>query len=180
MLGSSRRPSPGKLCCCYYLAPVFIFKLYHRRRNQTEILKLLWTFTPTQHRMISQESQLARQAARQGGPFCSLVRLSRDAVMMRLTENTQERQVKPLVDRLEMEEGSMYHNIKATMEVTYSGGSIIDNHYLLIKCLTYQYFRALWSLRFSHFYHVEARTQGLFSSDQDCLKSGHRRMRNFS
>ena len=68
-----------------------------RESNKTDILKLLWTFTSVQRRMIPQESLLTRQA----GSVPSLQSLSRDAVMLLIiTSNNQERLVRPLVDRL--------------------------------------------------------------------------------
>ena len=64
----------------------------------TEILELLWTFRSVQQRMILRDSLLTRQA----GSVSSLQSLSRDAVLLILsTNNTQERLVRPLVDRLE-------------------------------------------------------------------------------
>ena len=66
----------------------------------TEIQELLWTFRSVQQRMILRDSLLTRQA----GIVPSLQNLSRDAVLLILsTINTQERLVKPLVDRLEGE-----------------------------------------------------------------------------
>ena len=66
----------------------------------TEILDLLWTFRSVQQRMILRDSLLTRQA----GSVSSLQSLSRDAVLLILsTNNTQERLVTPLVDRLEGE-----------------------------------------------------------------------------
>ena len=63
-----------------------------RQTNQTEMLDLLWTFTPIQSRMI-----LNRQLTR----VPSLQSLARDIVMLTIfTNNSQERQVRPLVDRL--------------------------------------------------------------------------------
>ena len=71
-----------------------------RERNMTEILDLLWTFRSVQQRMILRDSLLTRQA----GSVPSLQSLSRDAVLLILsTNNTQERLVTPLVDRLEGE-----------------------------------------------------------------------------
>ena len=64
------------------------------------ILELLWTFRSVQQRMILRDSLLTRQA----GSVPSLQSLSRDAVLLILsTNNTQERLVTPLVDRLEGE-----------------------------------------------------------------------------
>ena len=63
----------------------------------TEILDLLWTFRSVQQRMILRDSLLTRQA----GSVPSLQSLSRDAVLLILsTNNSQERLVRPLVDRL--------------------------------------------------------------------------------
>ena len=68
-----------------------------RERNMTEILDLLWSFRSVQQRMILRDSLLTRQA----GSVPSLQSLSRDAVLLILsTNNTQERLVRPLVDRL--------------------------------------------------------------------------------
>ena len=65
-----------------------------------EILDLLWTFRSVQQRMILRDSLLTRQA----GSVLSLQSLSRDAMMLILsTNNTQERLVTTLVDRLEGE-----------------------------------------------------------------------------
>ena len=67
----------------------------------TEILELLWTFRSVQQRMILHDSLLTRQA---GSDVSSLQNLSRDAVLLILsTNNSQERLVTPLVDRLEGE-----------------------------------------------------------------------------
>ena len=66
----------------------------------TEIQDLLWTFRSVQRRMILRDSLLTRQA----GSVSTLSSLSRDAVLLILsTNNTKERLVKPLVDRLEGE-----------------------------------------------------------------------------
>jgi len=71
-----------------------------RERNMTEILDLLWTSNTVQQRMILRDSLLTRQA----GSVSSLQSLSRDAVLLILsTNNSQERLVTPLVDRLEGE-----------------------------------------------------------------------------
>ena len=64
----------------------------------TEILDQLWSFRSVQQRMILRDSLLTRQA----GSIPSLQSLSRDAVLLILsTNNSQERLVTPLVDRLE-------------------------------------------------------------------------------
>ena len=65
-----------------------------------EILDLLWIFRSVQQRMILRGSLLTRQA----GSVPKLQSLSRDAVLLILsTNNTKERLVTPLVDRLEGE-----------------------------------------------------------------------------
>ena len=62
-----------------------------------QILELLWTFRSVQQRVILRDSLLTRQA----GSVLSLQSLSRDAVLLILSNNnTQERLVTPLVDRL--------------------------------------------------------------------------------
>ena len=77
-----------------------LFALKSRQRNMMEILELLWTFRSVQLRMILHDSLLTRQA----GSVPSLQSLSRDAVLLILsTNNTQERLVTPLVDRLKDE-----------------------------------------------------------------------------
>ena len=64
-----------------------------------EILKILWTFTSVRRRMILHEALVTRQT--QTDSISSLEKLSRDAVMLSLiSNNTQERLVRPLVDRL--------------------------------------------------------------------------------
>ena len=68
-----------------------------RERNMTAIQDLLWTFRSVQGRMILEDNLLSRQAGR----VFSLQRLSRDAVLTSLANNSQERLVRPLVDRLE-------------------------------------------------------------------------------
>ena len=60
----------------------------------TEILSVLRTFTSVRQRMIEKEASQARDSL-------SLQSLSRDAVLLGLIKtNTQERRVRPLVDRL--------------------------------------------------------------------------------
>ena len=60
----------------------------------TEILSLLRAFTSVRQRMLVTEASQARDSA-------SLQSLSRDAVLLSLIEtNSQERLVRPLVDRL--------------------------------------------------------------------------------
>ena len=62
-----------------------------------DIQKELWTFTNVQRRMILNDSVATREA----GNISSLQRLSREAVQLSLvTNNSQERLVRPLVDRL--------------------------------------------------------------------------------
>lgn len=64
------------------------------------ILDQLWSYRSVQQRMILRDSLLTRQA----GSVSSLQSLSRDAVLLILaTNNSQERLVTPLVDRLEGE-----------------------------------------------------------------------------
>ena len=64
----------------------------------TEIQDLLKTFRSVQQRMILHDSLLTRQA----GSVPSLQSLARDAVLLILSNNnSQERLVRPLVDRLE-------------------------------------------------------------------------------
>ena len=63
-------------------------------------MEQLWIFRTVKQRMILRDSLLTRQA----GSVSSLQSLSRDAVLLILsTNNTQERLVTPLVDRLEGE-----------------------------------------------------------------------------
>ena len=110
--------------------PAVIFTLYSRENNLTEILKELWTFTSVQRRMIPQESILTRQAQAERVP--SLQRQSRDAAMLRLTSNnSQERLVRPLVDRLVLQADAMNQDInpvKDRLLTSLSGGSIIDKY----------------------------------------------------
>ena len=68
-----------------------------RQRNMTAIQDLLWTFRTVQRRMILKDNLLNREALR----VFSLQRLSRDAIVTHLVTNSQERLVRPLVDRLE-------------------------------------------------------------------------------
>ena len=104
--------------------------MYSRENNLTEILKLLWTFTSVQQRMIHQESLVSRQAQADRVP--SLLRQSRDAVMLSLTtNNTQERLVKPLVDRMVLQADDLNQDInpiKDRLLTSLSGGSIIDQY----------------------------------------------------
>ena len=103
--------------------------MYCREQNLTEILKLLWTFTSVQHRMILQESHLARQAQADRVP--SLQRQSRDAVMLSLTSNnTQERLVRTLVDRMVLQAEAMNQDIKPVKDrllTSFSGGSMAES-----------------------------------------------------
>ena len=62
----------------------------------TSIQDLLWTFSSVQRRMILKDNLLNREA----GSVFSLQRLSRDAIVISLVNNSQERLVRPLVDRL--------------------------------------------------------------------------------
>ena len=62
----------------------------------TTIQDLLWTFSSVQRRMILKDNRLNREA----DSVFSLQRLSRDAIVISLVNNSQERQVRPLVDRL--------------------------------------------------------------------------------
>ena len=71
--------------------------MYCREKNQTEILKKLWTFTAVQQRMILQESLATRRA----GKVSRLFSLAKDSVLLSLaTNNSQERLAGPLVARL--------------------------------------------------------------------------------
>ena len=63
----------------------------------TDLLDKLWTFTGPRLRMIQRESLLSRQSS----TMSSLQSLSRDVVLTSLiTNNSQERKVESLVDRL--------------------------------------------------------------------------------
>ena len=71
--------------------------MYFREKNQTEILKSLWTFTAVQRRMILQESLATRRA----GKVSRLFSLAKDSVLLSLaTNNSQERLAGPLVAKL--------------------------------------------------------------------------------
>ena len=93
---------------------------------------MLWTFPSVQCRMIPEESHLARQAQADRVP--SLLRQSRDTVMLSLTSNNnQERLVNPLVDRLRLQAEAMNHTgkfpeaiAKDILKTSFSGESIID------------------------------------------------------
>ena len=68
-----------------------------RDNNQKDMLDLLYTFTGPRLRMIQEDSLLSRQS----GTMSSLQSLSRDVVLTSLiTNNSQERKVESLVDRL--------------------------------------------------------------------------------
>ena len=68
-----------------------------RDNNLTDMLDLLLTFTGPRLRMIQEDSLLSRQS----GTMSSLQSLSRDVVLTSLiTNNSQERKVESLVDRL--------------------------------------------------------------------------------
>ena len=79
----------------------------------TAIQELLWTFRSVQPRMILKDNLLSRQA----GSVFSLQRLSRDAVVTSLANNSQERLVRPLVDRLE---GIVTAEAKDQLQSSYS------------------------------------------------------------
>ena len=98
----------------------------------TEILDLLWTFTSVQQRMILHDSLVTRQV---GQEVSSLQKLSRDAVMLSLvTNNSQERRVKPLVNRLK---GEITVPARKMLLASYSGESnICFNEF----CPHYQYY----------------------------------------
>ena len=95
-----------------------------------EILKLLWTFTSVRRRMILHEALVTRQT--QTDSISSLEKLSRDAVMLSLiSNNTQERLVNPLVDRMVLQAEAMNQDIKPVKDrllTSLSGGSIIDQY----------------------------------------------------
>ena len=114
----------ARFCFLSLMFNIICLLLNCREQNLTEIMKLLWTFTTVQRRMITQESHLARQAQADRVP--SLQRQSRDAVMLRLTSNnSQERLVNPLVDRMVLQAESMNQNIKPVkdmLHISFSGG----------------------------------------------------------
>ena len=111
-----------------------------------EIMSELWNFTTVQARMIQQESFITRQA----NHVPSLLRQSRDAVMLRLTSNNnQETLVTPLVDRLRLQADAMNHGgkfpesiAKNILKTSFSGGSNIDQYCLELVSF-YQYFRTV-------------------------------------
>ena len=79
----------------------------------TTIQGLLWTFRSVQRRMILKDNHLSREAGR----VFSLQRLSRDAIVISLANNSQERLVRPLVDRLE---GKITGDAKNQLQTSYS------------------------------------------------------------
>ena len=79
----------------------------------TTIQDLLWTFSSVQRRMIMKDNLFSREAR---GVF-SLQRLSRDAIVTHLVTNSQERLVRPLVDRLE---GKVTAEAKDQLQTSYS------------------------------------------------------------
>ena len=96
-----------------------------RERNMFDIVNLVWTFRSVQQRMILRDTQLIRSSAGYrwnfitGGKIPKLKCLSRDAVMLTLTtNNTQERQVAPLVNRLE---GHITPQVREQLLCSYTG-----------------------------------------------------------
>ena len=79
----------------------------------TTIQDLLWTFSSVQRWMIMKDNLFTREA----GVVFSLQRLSRDAIMTHLVTNSQERLVRPLVDRLE---GQVTAEAKDQLQTSYS------------------------------------------------------------
>ena len=79
----------------------------------TSIQDLLWTFSSVQQRMIVKDNLLSRQA----NSVFSLQRLSRDAIVISLVNNSQERLVRPLVDRLE---GQVTAGAKEQLQTSYA------------------------------------------------------------
>ena len=79
----------------------------------TTIQDLLWNFSSVQRRMIMKDNLFSREAR---GVF-SLQRLSRDAIVTHLVTNSQERLVRPLVDRLE---GKVTAEAKDQLQTSYS------------------------------------------------------------
>ena len=129
-----------------------------------EIMSELWNFTSVQQRMIPQESILARQAQADRVP--SLLRQSRDAVMLRLTSNnSQERLVQPLVDRLVLQADDLNQDInpvKDRLLTSLSGGSIImAESDSVVSGFIFQ-----GSLRFKTFSYGKARNLRLSRSSQ--------------
>ena len=79
----------------------------------TTIQDLLWTFSSVQRRMILKDNRLNREA----DSVFSLQRLSRDAIVTHLVTNSQERLIRPLVDRLE---GQVAAEAKDQLQTSYS------------------------------------------------------------
>ena len=115
----SRKESLVKLKCKIY--PI----LSVRERNMFDMVNLLWTFRSVQQRMILRDTRLIRGFAGYRWNFITdgnipkLKCLSRDAVMLTLTtNNTQERQVAPLVNRLE---GHITTQVRDQLLSSYTG-----------------------------------------------------------
>ena len=84
-----------------------------------EMKEVLWTCPALQQRMILRDSLLTRQ----DGSVPSLQSLSRDAVLQILsTNNTEERLVKSLVDRLGL---NITRQTREMLLTSYSGSKII-------------------------------------------------------
>ena len=90
-----------------------------------DTVDLLWTFRSVQQRMILRDSAAIRKVAgyrwnfHTGGKVPKLKCLSRDSVMLALTvNNTQERRVAPLVDKLE---GEITPQIRRQLLTPYTG-----------------------------------------------------------
>ena len=90
-----------------------------------DIVNLLWTFRSVQQRMILRDACLVRKFAGYKWNFLTegkipkLKCLSRDAVMLTLTtNNTQERHVEPLVNRLE---GQITPQVREQLLSSYTG-----------------------------------------------------------
>ena len=96
-----------------------------REKNMFDMVNLLWTFRSVQQRMILRDTHLIRSSA---GYRCNFITdgkipklkcLSRDAVMLTLAvNNTQERQVAPLVNRLE---GYITPQVREQLLTSYTG-----------------------------------------------------------
>ena len=96
-----------------------------RERNMFDIVNLVWSFRSVQQRMILRDTQLIRSSAGYrwnfitDGKIPKLKCLSRDAVMLSLAvNNTQERQVAPLVNRLE---GYITPQVREQLLTSYTG-----------------------------------------------------------
>ena len=96
-----------------------------RERNMFDMVNLLWTFRSVQQRMILRDTHFIRAFAGYrwnfitDGKIPKLKCLSRDAVMLTLTvNNTQERQVAPLVNRLE---GYITPQVREQLLTSYTG-----------------------------------------------------------